>query len=68
MSHNTEDMYVENKTMNKILVQFTTVLFVAIISVFGVIYGIDGEVARRDRENKIQPTGCIFESNCWYKR
>lgn len=53
--------------MNKILV-FTATLFAAFILVFGAIYGIDGEVARRDRENGMCPTGCIFESNCWYKR
>lgn len=54
--------------MNKILVQFAATLFAAFVLVFGAVYGIDGEVARRDREHKIQPTGCIFESNCWYKR
>lgn len=54
--------------MDKILVQFTVTLFVAFVLVFGIVYGIDGEVARRDRENGIQPTGCIFESNCWHKR
>ena len=54
--------------MKRILMQFTTTLFIAFMLVFGTIYGIDGEVARRDRENKIQPVGCIFESNCWYKR
>ena len=54
--------------MNKILVQFAATLFAAFVLVFGIIYGIDGEVARRDRENGIRPTGCIFESNCWHKR
>ena len=67
MSYNTENTYVGNKVMDKILVQFVITLFAAFVLVFGIIYGIDGEVARRDRENGIQPTGCIFESNCWHK-
>ena len=28
-------------------------------------YGIDAEVARRDRELGRDPEGCLFESNCW---
>ena len=54
--------------IKKFILQFTTTVFVAVTLVFGTIYGIDGEVARQDRENKIKPAGCIFESNCWYKR
>lgn len=29
------------------------------------IFGIDAEVARRDREFGRNPDGCLFESNCW---
>lgn len=34
------------------------------VIVFGLFYGIDAELAMRDRANGISPQGCIFDSNC----
>lgn len=40
------------------------VIAVVVLDV-GLIFGIDAEVARRDREFGRKPEGCLFESNCW---
>lgn len=41
------------------------VTLAAVILDVGLIFGIDAEVARRDREFGRKPEGCLFESNCW---
>lgn len=41
------------------------VVLAAVVLDFGLIFGIDAEVARRDREFGRKPEGCLFESNCW---
>lgn len=41
------------------------VVLVAVLLDVGLIFGIDAEVARRDREFGRKPEGCLFESNCW---
>lgn len=41
------------------------VVLAAVALDFGLIFGIDAEVARRDREFGRKPEGCLFESNCW---
>lgn len=32
---------------------------------FGAIFGVDAEVARQDRAEGREVTGCLFEVNCW---
>lgn len=41
------------------------VVLAAVVLDFGLIFGIDAEVARRDREFGRKPEGCLFASNCW---
>lgn len=41
------------------------IVIVAVVLDLGLIFGIDAEVARRDREFGRKPEGCLFESNCW---
>ena len=41
------------------------IVMVAVVLDLGLIFGIDAEVARRDREFGRKPEGCLFESNCW---
>lgn len=41
------------------------ITLVAVLLDVGLIFGIDAEVARRDREFGRKPEGCLFESNCW---
>lgn len=33
--------------------------------IFAALFAIDAEVARIDRAAGEEPTGCIFQSNCW---
>ena len=32
---------------------------------FCAIFGVDAEVARQDRADGLEVTGCLFEVNCW---
>ena len=32
---------------------------------FGAIFGVDAEVARQDRAEGLEVTGCLFAINCW---
>ena len=32
---------------------------------FGAIFGVDAEVARQDRVDGLEVTGCLFAINCW---
>ena len=32
---------------------------------FGAIFGVDAEVARQDRAEGLEVTGCLFAVNCW---
>ena len=32
---------------------------------FGAIFGVDAEIARQDRAEGIEVTGCLFSVNCW---
>ena len=41
------------------------VVIAAVVLDVGLIFGIDAEVDRRDREFGRKPEGCLFESNCW---
>lgn len=50
---------IKKALINSTLVIIGVVLFNVIL-----IYGIDAEVARQDREMGRKPTNCIFESNC----
>lgn len=56
--------------MDKIKSAILNILFFLILGSIipmGLVYGIDGEMARRNREDNNKPKGCIFISNCWYK-
>lgn len=35
---------------------------------FGAIFGVDAEVARKDRAEGLEVTGCLFAVNCWQAR
>ena len=37
----------------------------ALIIVFALFFGIDAEVARQDRADGLEVTGCLFAVNCW---
>lgn len=52
--------------IKKALINFTLVIIGAVLFNVIFIYGIDAEVARRDREMGRKPTDCIFESNCHF--
>ena len=34
----------------------------------GAIFGVDAEVARQDRADGLEVTGCLFAVNCWQAR
>ena len=36
-----------------------------IVFAFGAIFGVDAEVARQDRAEGREVTGCLFAVNCW---
>ena len=48
----------------KALFNSTLVILGVVLFNFMLIYGIDAEVARQDREMEIKPVNCIFETNC----
>lgn len=61
--NNKKDRKMEH-IIKKALINSTLVIIgVVLFNVF-LIYGIDAEVARQDREMGRKPTNCIFESNC----
>ena len=36
-----------------------------LVLAFGAIFGVDAEVARQDRAEGLEVTGCLFSVNCW---
>lgn len=53
-----------NEIIKKALINTTLVIIgVVLFNVF-LIYGIDAEIARQDREMGRKPVNCIFETNC----
>ena len=36
-----------------------------LVLAFGAIFGVDAEVARKDRAEGREVTGCLFAINCW---
>ena len=36
-----------------------------LVLAFGAIFGVDAEVARQDRAEGREVTGCLFAVNCW---
>ena len=36
-----------------------------LVLAFGAIFGVDAEVARQDRAEGLEVTGCLFAVNCW---
>ena len=45
-----------------------TPAILGIVLAFGAIFGVDAEVARQDRAEGIEVTGCLFAINCWQAR
>ena len=50
------------RTMFKDLI---TPAVLGIVLAFGAIFGVDAEVARQDRADGLEVTGCLFAINCW---
>lgn len=50
------------RTMMKDLI---TPAILGIVLAFGAIFGVDAEVARQDRADGLEVTGCLFAVNCW---
>ena len=50
------------RTMIKDLI---TPAILGIVLAFGAIFGVDAEVARQDRAEGLEVTGCLFAVNCW---
>ena len=44
---------------------FITPAVFGIVLAFGAIFGVDAEVARQDRAEGREVTGCLFAINCW---
>ena len=44
---------------------FITPAVLGLALAFGAIFGVDAEVARQDREEGLEVTGCLFAINCW---
>lgn len=42
-----------------------TPAILGIVLAFGAIFGVDAEVARQDRADGLEVTGCLFAINCW---
>lgn len=42
-----------------------TPAILGIVLAFGAIFGVDAEVARQDRAEGREVTGCLFAINCW---
>ena len=36
-----------------------------LVLAFGAIFGVDAEIARQDRAEGREVTGCLFDINCW---
>ena len=36
-----------------------------LVLAFGAIFGVDAEIARQDRAEGLEVTGCLFAVNCW---
>ena len=53
------------RTMFKDLI---TPAVLGIVLAFGAIFGVDAEVARQDRAEGREVTGCLFAVNCWKAR
>ena len=39
-----------------------------LVLAFGAIFGVDAEVARQDRAEGREVSGCLFAVNCWNAR
>ena len=47
---------------------FKDLITPAVLGLFlacGAIFGVDAEVARQDRADGLELTGCLFAVNCW---
>ena len=42
-----------------------TPAILGLVLAFGAIFGVDAEIARQDREEGLEVTGCLFAINCW---
>ena len=44
---------------------FITPAVLGLVLAFGAIFGVDAEVARKDRADGREVVGCLFAINCW---
>ena len=49
----------------KMLKDLITPAVLGLVLAFGAIFGVDAEVARQDRADGLEVTGCLFAVNCW---
>ena len=49
----------------KMIKDFITPAILGLVLAFGAIFGVDAEVARKDRAEGREVTGCLFSINCW---
>ena len=49
----------------KMMKDLITPAILGIVLAFGAIFGVDAEVARQDRAEGREVTGCLFAVNCW---
>ena len=45
--------------------ELSTPSILGIVLAFGAILGVDAEIARQDRAEGLEVTGCLFSVNCW---
>ena len=49
----------------KMIKDLITPAILGLVLAFGAIFGVDAEVARQDRAEGLEVTGCLFAVNCW---
>ena len=49
----------------KMFKDLITPAILGIVLAIGAIFGVDAEVARQDRAEGLEVTGCLFAVNCW---
>ena len=54
-------IFQERKTMKDLI----TPAVLGVVLAFGAIFGVDADIARQDREEGIEVTGCLFDVDCW---
>ena len=49
----------------KMMKELITPSILGLVLAFGAIFSVDAEVARQDRAEGREVTGCLFAVNCW---